>query len=54
MSHCEVSELRNAVTALTSEMDRAKQAADALLKKFEALGGLVFTEFDQSLSVTAG
>jgi hypothetical protein len=54
MSHCEVSEFRNAITGLTSEMKRATQAAYALLKKFEALDGLAFAEFDQSLLMTSG
>jgi len=54
MLHFEVSELRSAVNTLTSETERLNQAADALLRKFEALDGLAFSEFDQSLSVTSG
>jgi len=54
MSHCEASELRNMVAALTSEIERAHQAADALLRKFEALDGLKFTDFEKSVAVTSG
>jgi hypothetical protein len=54
MSHCETSELRNTITALTSEIERANQAAAALLRKFQALDGLAFTEFEKSLAVTTG
>lgn len=54
MSHFDVGELRSAVDALTAESARLKQAADALLQKFEALDGLAFTEFDKSLALTVG
>jgi hypothetical protein len=54
MSRCEISELRSTVTALTSEIERVNQAADALLRKFDALDGLAFTEFDKSLAATSG